>query len=876
MAQQYSVDIVAKVLGGQAVQKLEKSLEGTDKAAKRLAGTSSRAANSIRKLGDSSQQASGKVNKLGKSIRNVIGGLALLNAARFVFGKTAELERTTKQLATVTGSLKTAKGVLAELQVINKKSPFSFIELADTAKRLSAFGIENKDLVGSTERLGKAAAATGARVNDLALAYGQVAAKGKLQTEELYQFQERGIPLLKELAKGYGKTEGEVSKLIEKGRVGFPAVEQAIKNLTTGNGKFAESFENTAGTLDAKLSNAIDSLGRAAAAFGELLKPKTIEILQSFEKLLVSVTGFLKGIPQPVVNAALKFAEFADKAFLLSKAIKAIIALKAGINAVLLSTATNAGLAGTASLTAAGKVNALAVSLGRLAAIGIVTVGVNYVVNGIASGGRQEELLQGLESGTFDNTLQSLPYDQAQAALRQEEKTLTGLLAKREKLQKELKDSAGGFLNLIPGVGPARIGAKKGELNEIEAQIQKSQRILSSRTAVPPKPTTGDNPFELGDVVGGGNGGGAKGAKGAAPKTDDLKALQGQLDLFAQIQPIQDEINASRIIGNEDAIRANETYRARLELLYQQQTAVDALNTEEGRAIQRLINEKELREFNKNALTEESIAARAKATAIEDAMRPLEEQRTILEATLAGKGEEARLQLEINRLMGATPGLERAKVEELVKGNAELEKQLSETSELDKLVTDIGNQLSNGITDALVGAVAGTKDLGEAFQELASDILAAIGKALILKAITAAIGGVGAPGGGNGTGLMGLLGFAEGGFVTGPTPALVGEGGQSEYIIPESKMDGAMQRYSAGATGAAVVDGPAPSGGGGTAVAEAPPAITINGGVTQFGGNDYIRKDELPKIIDQSSKLGEARTLRRLQMSPGSRRKIGL
>ena len=124
---------------------------------------------------------------------------------------------------------------------------------------------------------------------------------------------------------------------------------------------------------------------------------------------------------------------------------------------------------------------------------------------------------------------------------------------------------------------------------------------------------------------------------------------------------------------------------------------------------------------------------------------------------------------------------------------------------------------------------------------------------------------------------MGLLGFAEGGYVTGPTPALVGEGGQPEYIIPASKMDGAMQRYSAGATGKDVVDGPSPRGGG-AAVAEAPTTTSVNisGGVMQFGGDDYIRKDQIPGIIEQAGAQGETRALRRLRNSPSARRKIGL
>ena len=59
-------------------------------------------------------------------------------------------------------------------------------------------------------------------------------------------------------------------------------------------------------------------------------------------------------------------------------------------------------------------------------------------------------------------------------------------------------------------------------------------------------------------------------------------------------------------------------------------------------------------------------------------------------------------------------------------------------------------------------------------------------------------------------------------------------------------------------------------------VQEAPMQIKIEGGVTQVGGEDYIRKDQLPSIVEQASKMGEARTMRRLQMNPGARRKVGL
>lgn len=47
--------------------------------------------------------------------------------------------------------------------------------------------------------------------------------------------------------------------------------------------------------------------------------------------------------------------------------------------------------------------------------------------------------------------------------------------------------------------------------------------------------------------------------------------------------------------------------------------------------------------------------------------------------------------------------------------------------------------------------------------------------------------------GGIGYGAMGVMGFAEGGYVPatpGGVPAIIGEGGEGEYVIPESKMQG--------------------------------------------------------------------------------------
>ena len=87
-----------------------------------------------------------------------------------------------------------------------------------------------------------------------------------------------------------------------------------------------------------------------------------------------------------------------------------------------------------------------------------------------------------------------------------------------------------------------------------------------------------------------------------------------------------------------------------------------------------------------------------------------------------------------------------------------------------------------------------------------------------------------------------------------------------------------MNRWNAGYRGESIIDGAAAgeSGGGGVAVAEAPMSVTINGGVMQMNNEEYIRRDQVPSIIDQASKAGERKALRRLQMSPTTRRKLGM
>jgi hypothetical protein len=97
--------------------------------------------------------------------------------------------------------------------------------------------------------------------------------------------------------------------------------------------------------------------------------------------------------------------------------------------------------------------------------------------------------------------------------------------------------------------------------------------------------------------------------------------------------------------------------------------------------------------------------------------------------------------------------------------------------------------------------------------------------------------------------------FAQGGVVDRPTLAMVGEGGEREYVVPESKMAAASSNYLAGARGGAVLAGAAS--GGGT------PTISITTGpVMEFDGQRYVTVADMERAMRLTAEgvIGRLRT----------------
>ena len=205
----------------------------------------------------------------------------------------------------------------------------------------------------------------------------------------------------------------------------------------------------------------------------------------------------------------------------------------------------------------------------------------------------------------------------------------------------------------------------------------------------------------------------------------------------------------------------------------------------------------------------------------------------------------------------------------------ELTKQLNTATDKYKVTLDeVKDVLASGMTDAVMGLIDGTRTLSESLagiaKQLASMFLNAAFKN-IFSGLLSEQGSYSRAGG--------FKAFQYGGVVNGPTLGMVGEGGEPEYIIPASKMDGAMSRYSAGARGGAVIPGGSHesgtvAGGSGNAIVE------YTGPVLNFNGDEYVPKSAVPDIIGAASKqgamAGKAQTFNTLKNSRSQRASLGL
>jgi tape measure domain-containing protein len=211
------------------------------------------------------------------------------------------------------GSAEKAKAMLADLTQFAATTPFELPQVEDAAKKLLAFGFQAEQIRPMLTAIGDAAAGLGlgaAGIDRITLALGQMQAKTKVQSDEMLQLVEAGIPAWDILSKAMGVPTAQLQKMVSDGVV--PA-DKAIQALVAGmEQRFPHMMDAQSKSFSGLMSNLKDNLSQT---FGTIMKP-TFDWLTNvaLPKAVELTTNFTNALKTGGIGEALKTIMPADAA----------------------------------------------------------------------------------------------------------------------------------------------------------------------------------------------------------------------------------------------------------------------------------------------------------------------------------------------------------------------------------------------------------------------------------------------------------------------------------------------------------------------------------------------------------------------------------
>jgi TP901 family phage tail tape measure protein len=625
------------------------------------------------------------------------------------------------------------------------------------------------------------------------------------------------------------------------------------------------SLENTLKALDTSFKNLSEALG---TAFG----PTVVIAIQDITKAVNSFADFMAMVPQPVMDTAGEIVKLIIQLLLVEKALKIAMGTAALFRGAMLLLTTQTTLAGAAALTGQARLLMLAggikgagvaaatatpAMLGlltlllRLAAIGAIAIVVNIAVTGMAAllqasaeiaKLRGERTQKGGPAANFGGSI--TPQQRAE-----NEKTLAAIEKEKESPKFKAQQASAAL-----GIGKI-FGQSRADILLEREIATRAKLALPTRKEATPTLTPTPTGAAAADAAGGKKKGKTDAERAAEQMQQQLKAaddinfaLKNRLAITQETEAV-----AKRMI--EFDVRQNEIAREYDEL---KKAAKGA---------------DELALINANLVIEQRIAQ-------------IEAERDINELLI----QRAALMADTVRQAGMP-----TVYNELEEQDAALQAVLDKYPAIGAAADAAATLATSGISEM----IAGTKSAEQVFVDFLSSIADALintAKQMIAQYIALGIARMFAmgssPGGFAPSGPLAAVGninpmptsftpFAQGGFVTGPTNAIIGEGGESEYVIPSSKMNAAMSRYSRGARGEGVIPASGGSEGSDTpSAAGGPMAIDVRYSVERINDVEYVTASQFQagmlQAAQQGAAQGEQRTLRRLQQSPSTRKRVGV
>lgn len=235
-------------------------------------------------------------------------GVAIAGVGAAAVRQASKLQSVQTAFTNMLGSAEKSSKFIAELQNFAAKTPFEFNQVTEAAQKFLAFGFTAEQVIPTLTAVGNAAAGVGLGaegINRVTLAIGQMAAKSKVQSDEMLQLTEAGIPAWKMLAEAIGTSVPEAMDRVTKGAVD---AQTGISALISGmQSTFGGMMEQQSQTIAGTWSSMMDGIDQSLAAMG-LKIADALNLTEIFQGIGETLTNFAatvnsSGLAEAFTNA---------------------------------------------------------------------------------------------------------------------------------------------------------------------------------------------------------------------------------------------------------------------------------------------------------------------------------------------------------------------------------------------------------------------------------------------------------------------------------------------------------------------------------------------------------------------------------------------
>lgn len=313
----HDTTLASRVLQDQRAvnREVQRGVELEQKRQQEIAQTAAKVQSDLVRGFERANSHAGKLNSTVQDLKSLFlqGGL-VFGAQQFamsIITTGGEMEKQHIALQSILGDMQNANTMFNQIKELALNSPFTFSELNRDVKQLAAYGVEYDQLYDTTKRLADMSSGLGVSFDRIALAFGQVQARGWLDGKELRQIAYAGIPLLNKLSEFYSKQEGrnvstsEIKTRISNREVSFNDVKSIFWQMTDAGGQFYNMQQILSETLLGKYNKLKDAWEIMLAEFasGESLVGKFFKtaiegattLVQSLHSLALPVGTILAG-----------------------------------------------------------------------------------------------------------------------------------------------------------------------------------------------------------------------------------------------------------------------------------------------------------------------------------------------------------------------------------------------------------------------------------------------------------------------------------------------------------------------------------------------------------------------------------------------------